>query len=108
MDKRAYAKTRMANVIRRAQAQAPLATSDINDAVDAIIDAAVEVVSKRKDGWEALPLLMTQDEVSDLLRVSERTVWRYVDEGRLPTVEIGPALKRFRREDVLAFIDGQQ
>lgn len=47
--------------------------------------------------------LLTVKEVASDLRVSPRTVWNYVADGRLPAVRLGDKTIRFRTEDVEAF-----
>jgi excisionase family DNA binding protein len=44
--------------------------------------------------------LLTVTEVADRAQVSVRTVWRWVDEGRLPIVRLGPRIVRFHPHDV--------
>lgn len=44
--------------------------------------------------------LLNVREVAEILGVSQRTVWRWVDQGRLRTVRVGPKLVRFRRVDL--------
>jgi excisionase family DNA binding protein len=43
--------------------------------------------------------LLTVSEVAELARVSTRTVWRWVERGRLPTVRVDGTV-RFRWADV--------
>jgi excisionase family DNA binding protein len=47
--------------------------------------------------------LLTVAEVAERARVSERTVWRWKDDGRLPSIQIGSVV-RFRRVDVDALL----
>ena len=51
--------------------------------------------------------LYSVDEVADILGVSERTIYRWIREGGLPTKRIGPAgrLIRVTDEDLSAFIN---
>jgi excisionase family DNA binding protein len=51
----------------------------------------------------SLGRLLLVSEVADLLAVSERTVSRYVEKGRLRALKLD-RLVRFREADVLAFI----
>ena len=41
----------------------------------------------------SLPPLLTVPEIAAILRVSCRTVWRMVDDGRLPAVRIGRSVR---------------
>jgi excisionase family DNA binding protein len=47
--------------------------------------------------------LLTAAEVAERARVSERTVWRWKEDGRLPSIQIGSVV-RFRRVDVDALL----
>lgn len=49
--------------------------------------------------------LLTIEEVADLLRVNPRTIHRYVSQGLLPCVRFSKKTIRFRREDVLRFVE---
>jgi excisionase family DNA binding protein len=45
--------------------------------------------------------LLTTNEVAELARVSRQTVWRWAEDGVLPTaVELPSGHRRFRRSDV--------
>lgn len=46
--------------------------------------------------------LLTVGEVADLLKLSPRTVFRWLSEGRIPAIRIGN-VTRVRREDLDAF-----
>lgn len=52
---------------------------------------------------------LTVDEVADLLKISRATVYRWINEGRLPCpVKVGgngSRTSRFRRSDVLKHVD---
>ena len=50
---------------------------------------------------------MTLKEVAELLKVSERTVYRLAGEGTLPGFKPGGGAWRFRRRDVEAWVDAQ-
>lgn len=52
----------------------------------------------------AVPTLLTFAEAGDRLRLSERTVRRLVDAGRLPAVEVA-SKRRIHAEDLAAFAD---
>jgi excisionase family DNA binding protein len=54
--------------------------------------------------WNQLPLLLTTEEVADLLRVHINTVKTMVRAGKLPAVKVGRAW-RIKRSDVLALLD---
>ena len=51
--------------------------------------------------------LMTAREVKDYLKISESTLRRWIREGRLRAVKIGPKALRFRREDIEALGRGE-
>jgi excisionase family DNA binding protein len=50
-----------------------------------------------------LPATMTVREVAETLRMTERSVLRWRQQGRLQAFKLG-AFTRFRREDVLAML----
>jgi len=49
----------------------------------------------------------TVRQVAEYLSVNERTVYRMAERGELPSFRVGGTW-RFRREDIDAWIDGQQ
>lgn len=58
---------------------------------------------------ESLPALMTRRMIAEYLHVAERSVSRWIQEGRLParrTTHAGSGRVLVRREDVLALIGG--
>ncbi len=52
---------------------------------------------------QALPLVMTTQEVAEVLRCSAATVERYIHAQELPAVKIGRE-RRIRAEDLLDFV----
>jgi len=53
----------------------------------------------------AAPSLITVDEVAAMLQVSQRTVYRFSDIGRIPRpIKLGGSV-RWRRSDILAWIE---
>lgn len=48
---------------------------------------------------------MTQDEVAGYLRVSTRTVKRWVHDGKLPATRLSQTCVRIRRRDVETFVE---
>jgi len=48
-----------------------------------------------------LSTLMTVEQVADLLKVGERTVWRWVADGEMPAPEPGKLRPRLWRRDVI-------
>lgn len=50
---------------------------------------------------------LTYTEAAELLRVSVRTVSRYVADGRLPAVTLPTGRPRLRRADVEALLTGR-
>jgi excisionase family DNA binding protein len=56
---------------------------------------------------QTLPTLYSVEDVADIFGISERTVYRWIGEGILPTKRLGPAgrLIRVTDEDLAAFIN---
>ena len=55
-----------------------------------------------------LPLLITVNDVAAIGNFSVRHVWRMVDSGQFPRpLTIGSKLKRWRRADIVAWINAQ-
>ena len=52
---------------------------------------------------QPLPLVMTTEEVAQVLRCTEATVERYVHGHELPAIKIGRE-RRIRAEDLLEFV----
>ncbi len=50
---------------------------------------------------------MTLKEVAELLKISERSVYRLAKDGKLPGFKPGGGAWRFRRSDVEAWVDDQ-
>lgn len=50
---------------------------------------------------------LTVQKAAELLDVSERTIWRYVKRGEIPSFKIGRAV-RIRREKLFEFIREQE
>jgi excisionase family DNA binding protein len=44
--------------------------------------------------------LLTVREVAEILRITERTVWRRVVDGTIPAIRLGPRVVRFERDDL--------
>lgn len=53
---------------------------------------------------EGQPELLTSEEVAELLRVDGRTVLKWIREGGLRAISVGPRLKRIRQGDLRAFL----
>ena len=52
------------------------------------------------------PLLLTANDLAEMLQISERQIWRMRDTGRLPVpIELGPKNIRWPREEILDWID---
>lgn len=49
-------------------------------------------------------MLLTAPEAAKLLAIGARTLWRLTDDGEIPVVRIGRAV-RYDRRDLLAWID---
>lgn len=49
-------------------------------------------------------VLLTAGEVAKILRIHKVTVYRWAEEGRIPTVRLGKETVRFRREDIDAML----
>lgn len=55
---------------------------------------------------QPIPLILTDQEVADILKCSVTTVQRYVHEHKLTAIRIGRE-RRYRAADVMEFIDRQ-
>ena len=56
-----------------------------------------------------LPAYLTVSEVADLLRVSRATLDRLVVAGQFPPpIKFGGACQRFKRDELLAFLDSSK
>jgi excisionase family DNA binding protein len=57
------------------------------------------------------PILLTPEEVADLLRVHVRSIYRRVKHGQIPgVVKLGTtsqSMLRFRADDIYRWIDGK-
>jgi len=53
-----------------------------------------------------MPLILTAQEVADLLRVNRSTISRYAKSGRLKSYKLG-SRRLFKSEDVWSFFDNQ-
>ncbi|NWO07152.1 MAG: helix-turn-helix domain-containing protein [Alteromonadaceae bacterium] len=54
-------------------------------------------------------MFYTVDEVSSRYKVSTKTIWRWVREGRFPRpIKVGPGTTRWREKDLQAFEEGLQ
>jgi len=51
--------------------------------------------------------LLTIDDVAAMLRVSPKTIYNWAYRNLIPRIKIGRGLLRFRRDDILLWIDGQ-
>ena len=56
---------------------------------------------------EELQALMTTEQVLEILKVSRRTLYRYVEKGSLRTYKFGRDL-RFKESDIKAFIEAHE
>ena len=56
---------------------------------------------------EELEAMLTTEQVLDILRISRRTLYRYIEKGVLRTYKFGRDL-RFKKADVKAFIDAHE
>ena len=61
--------------------------------------------SKKYYGWDQLPVMMTSEEASCVLRVTEVTVRTMIRDGRLPGVKIGKSW-RIDRDQLRRFVEG--
>lgn len=62
--------------------------------------AAYEAADERRG-------LVTVTQAAELMNVAPRTVYRWIESGRLPVVHIGPRLLRLRARDLVEFADGE-
>ena len=53
---------------------------------------------------EEQPDVLSPDEVAQLLRVSSQTVLRWVQDGQLAVITLGPRLRRIRKGDLREFL----
>jgi len=51
--------------------------------------------------------ILTLKEVAEYLKLAEKTAYRLAAEGKLPGFKVGGSW-RFKREDVLSWIEGQK
>ncbi|HUU22880.1 MAG TPA: helix-turn-helix domain-containing protein [Phycisphaerae bacterium] len=58
----------------------------------------------RGNGEKTLPLLLTSRQVSELVGVAPRTLWRYARSGRMPPPRKIGALVRFSRTEIEEWI----
>lgn len=56
---------------------------------------------------EELEELLTTEQVLDILKISRRTLYRYVEKGALRAYKFGRDL-RFKKSDVKAFIEAHE
>lgn len=52
--------------------------------------------------------LLRAERVAALLSVDRRTVYRWAEQGVLPSVRLSAKVLRFRREDVATFVSGRE
>lgn len=53
-----------------------------------------------------MPNLLTDREVAKHLNISKASVWRWLDEGRLPKpLKLSPGCTRWRADEIAAFIE---
>ena len=46
----------------------------------------------------------TPKEVCEILNVSRRTIYNWFEDGTLPFIQVGPRIKRVKRDDLLIII----
>jgi excisionase family DNA binding protein len=51
--------------------------------------------------------LLTAQELAEILKVNEQTIYRWAREGKLPRVKIGSSI-RFDREQVRSWLEAQE
>lgn len=54
-----------------------------------------------------LPNLMTVRAVADYLGVSQRTIWRWIKDGKLRAFKVGKKSIRVAEDDLKLFIEGE-
>jgi excisionase family DNA binding protein len=54
---------------------------------------------------QTIGVMMDRNEIAALLGVTPRTISDFAREGRLPAYQFNAKLTRFRRDDVIAFIE---
>ena len=56
-----------------------------------------------------MPELLTVREVAEVFRVSPRSLERWIDQGEfLEPIRVGGKTKRFRKDDVIRFLKGEE
>lgn len=63
----------------------------------------MEATMTERTRWSELPVVMTADEVADVLRISYKTVLRLRERGELPGRKVGREW-RFNRRDVMEYM----
>ena len=53
---------------------------------------------------EHLPELSTTDEIAELMRVKTGTILKWSKDFGLKSIAVGPRVRRFRKEDLRAFL----
>lgn len=48
--------------------------------------------------------LYTIKECAEVLSVSVRTIYRWIDEGRIPYIQLSEHVYRFNRDDLIAWV----
>jgi excisionase family DNA binding protein len=64
----------------------------------------LKVVKSRKSSTPPLPRLLTVPETADALKVSERTVWRWIEAGELEIYRLGRAV-RIAEDELVRFLE---
>ena len=77
--------------------------------IHSVYGRAVETTCDEKEGrvdtkLDALPAVMTENQVADFLQVSRTTVGRLGRTGQIQRLVIGRSV-RYRARDVLAYVD---
>jgi excisionase family DNA binding protein len=64
----------------------------------------LKVVKSRKPASPSLPRLLTVPEAADALKLSERTVWRWIEAGEIETYRLGRAV-RIAEDELVRFLE---
>ncbi len=79
------------------------ATVKVEVTLETLIDLYDHIESSRREQPTAIEPLLTQEEVTNILKVDTTTLWRWNKSGYLLSLKIGGKV-RYRQADITAFI----
>jgi excisionase family DNA binding protein len=62
---------------------------------------------ERQNGTDDNEQFLTTNEISEILRVHQRTVQRWISSNRLKATKVGPKILRVRKQDFDEFLESQ-